>query len=228
MANSAEFEENARVLLAKCGRHCCICRRFRPTRIQVHHIQLQSEGGSDDIENLIPACNNCHIDVHSQVPFMRRFSAAELKRHRETTIRLVQDGRLVPSEDLWSAQEHVDSDHARALGFDVVSEGSLRRRPLSEVEAKLILGLADAQGRGLFTEHLAGFDLSAGSFNQSMAHSEHRDARRLKSMIEGLEEHGLLDRHFLDSHSFTLELTELGYQAADDLETDISREVAGE
>ena len=81
-------------ILAKCGRHCCICRRFEPLHLQVHHIVPTSEGGSDDEENLIAICLTCHSDVHARVPFGRRFSAEELLGHRRTVERLLEEGKL--------------------------------------------------------------------------------------------------------------------------------------
>jgi hypothetical protein len=40
-------------LLAKCGRHCCICRRFAPLHLQIPPIQEQNEDGTDNPDNLI-------------------------------------------------------------------------------------------------------------------------------------------------------------------------------
>src|SRR5437868_14047629 len=81
-------------VLAKCGRHCCICRRFRPTQLQVHHITEKSEGGGDELDNLIAICVSCHSDVHTNTKLSRRFTARELKLHREEVFRLVSEGKL--------------------------------------------------------------------------------------------------------------------------------------
>jgi len=35
------------------------------TNLQVHHIQLRSQSGNDDEENLITLCSDCHAHVHS-------------------------------------------------------------------------------------------------------------------------------------------------------------------
>ena len=40
-------------LMAKCARHCCICRRFRPLHLIVHHIVERNDGGTDEPGNLI-------------------------------------------------------------------------------------------------------------------------------------------------------------------------------
>jgi hypothetical protein len=81
-------------VLAKCARHCCICRRFRPLHLQVHHIVEQSEGGKDDLDNLIAICVSCHCNVHTDTKLTRRFTVKELQLHRENVYRLVADGKL--------------------------------------------------------------------------------------------------------------------------------------
>lgn len=84
-------------VLVRCARHCCICRRFDPLHLQVHHIVLSSEGGSDEPDNLIAVCLTCHCDVHTKAPFTRRFTPLELKGHRDAVYDLVAQGRL-PSQ----------------------------------------------------------------------------------------------------------------------------------
>src|SRR5215470_9735207 len=101
-------QELADKMMIRCGRRCCICRRFRPTKLQVHHIVERNEGGSDDEDNLIVTCFSCHSDVHTKVPFARRFSVAELKGHRDAVIKLIEDGTLV-------AADSDDTDEAIAV-----------------------------------------------------------------------------------------------------------------
>lgn len=73
-------------LLAKTGRRCCICGLLH--RIQVHHIIPMEEDGSDDIDNAITLCPNCHDEVHSYAPgrTTRKYSVSELKLQRQETI----------------------------------------------------------------------------------------------------------------------------------------------
>jgi len=85
-------------ILVRSARHCCICRKFRPLHLQIHHIIEQSEGGTDDIDNLIPICTYCHSDVHTKTQLTRRFTSDELSMHRESVFELVNKGRL-PSPD---------------------------------------------------------------------------------------------------------------------------------
>src|SRR5262249_10230385 len=77
------------------ARHCCVCRRFRPIKLQVHHIIERSNGGTDHEDNLIVICLPCHTDVHSRVPFARRFTPSELKMHRDAVVRMVAEGKLI-------------------------------------------------------------------------------------------------------------------------------------
>jgi hypothetical protein len=85
-------------VLAKCARHCCICRRFLPLRLQIHHIKERASGGSNDFDNLVAVCLSCHSDVHSKVPFARRFTSAEIRQHRDLTYALVSEGKLIACE----------------------------------------------------------------------------------------------------------------------------------
>jgi hypothetical protein len=52
----------------KSGFYCCICHAFD---VQVHHIQPQSEGGDDTIENAAPLCPSCH-DTYGANPQKRK------------------------------------------------------------------------------------------------------------------------------------------------------------
>ncbi len=99
MADETAYQENCQQALVRCARICCICRRFRPSYIQVHHIIERAKGGSDDLDNLIPACIFCHQGhIHATVPFTRRFSPSELKGLRDHVYALVAEGKLVPPD----------------------------------------------------------------------------------------------------------------------------------
>ena len=96
-------------LLVATGRRCCICGKLH--RAQVHHIVPLEQGGSDDIENGIPLCPNCHDEVHtgySPGRTTRVYSAEELRRHRERAIeRVKHQQQWAPGSPEW--------EHDRAL-----------------------------------------------------------------------------------------------------------------
>ena len=43
---------------------CQVC-KAKNTRLEVHHIKYRSQGGTDDLDNLITLCTDCHKKVHS-------------------------------------------------------------------------------------------------------------------------------------------------------------------
>ncbi|MBL8015336.1 MAG: HNH endonuclease [Candidatus Doudnabacteria bacterium] len=79
-------------LLADCRRCCCICHKFCGVHIELHHADHRSEGGSDDIENAIPLCFDCHAEVghyNSDHPRGRKFTAEELRKHKKNWLEQV-------------------------------------------------------------------------------------------------------------------------------------------
>jgi hypothetical protein len=72
--------------LIACGRCCCICHKFCGTKIEVHHIREESEGGDSLPDNAIALCFDCHADMRSydhKYPKGNKYSESELKRHRD-------------------------------------------------------------------------------------------------------------------------------------------------
>lgn len=77
---------DASELIAHCHRRCCICHKFCGVKIELDHIVPRAEGGTDDIENAIPVCFDCHAEIHSyndQHPRGRKFRPDELREHKE-------------------------------------------------------------------------------------------------------------------------------------------------
>ncbi len=78
-------------LLADCKRHCCLCLRWRGRNLEIHHIEPVAEGGLGTRENGIPLCFDCHAEVESKSNMGRRFSAVELRRHRDDWFGIVRE-----------------------------------------------------------------------------------------------------------------------------------------
>ena len=98
MAFSEEVKN--RSLLA-CGRRCCICHAFCGTKMEVHHIKPEAEGGEDTFENAIPLCFNCHADVghyNPKHPKGNRYSKRELIQHRKKWYERVRSGETGDKE----------------------------------------------------------------------------------------------------------------------------------
>lgn len=72
--------------LIACKRHCCICETFKGINIEVHHIIQKADGGSDDFDNAIPLCFDCHCMIggyNPKHPKGNKFTTTELKRRRD-------------------------------------------------------------------------------------------------------------------------------------------------
>ncbi len=82
---------------------CAICNRTGG--VQVHHIVLRSDGGSDDASNAIPLCPNCHDEVHAGQAVgrtTRRYTDAELRGHLARTVDLAgKQASLRPGGESW-------------------------------------------------------------------------------------------------------------------------------
>jgi hypothetical protein len=104
-------------LLAECGRRCCICGRLH--QVQVHHITPKEKGGTDDIENGIPLCPNCHDEVHTGYApgrTTRIYTDGELKLHRKRTIeRVKREGNWTPGGAEWKTDKKLIAFFAQCL-----------------------------------------------------------------------------------------------------------------
>jgi hypothetical protein len=196
-------------LMVRCGRRCCICRRFRPTKLQVHHIVERNQGGSDEDDNLIVTCLSCHSDVHTKVPFARRFSIAELKGHRTALISLVEAGTL-------AAGDSDDTDEAVAI---IVQEMRAVPKPQIELlpEAVEILTKAVSveggmQGMIHFVRHEMWFSLLVDGVDK-LSSLEHRRQARYKKALDQLLQCRLVEWRC----DQILDVTYAGYLAADEM-----------
>jgi hypothetical protein len=216
-------------MMLKCGRRCCICRRYRPTRLQVHHIKERSDGGTHDEDNLIVTCQTCHTDVHSHVPFMRRFSEAELKGHRDALIKLVREGTL-PATGTEDADVILDLI-SRILGQKDTPKTEL----MAEGRAVLITACEEGehQGRIMLSFDGAGWQFACGNKEMRLPHSDRRRQAAYKKALEQLEECKLIEDTGMKSGQggnligwWTVRYD--GYLAADELAAEAKQETGEE
>ncbi|MCA1035682.1 HNH endonuclease [Bacillus infantis] len=110
-------------VLAKCARICCICRVFKPLHVQVHHIREKADGGTDDFDNLIPVCIECHSSIHTKAKMTQNFSEKELKKIRDNVYELVRTGDLPKSSTIERKEiELISSIFAETLKFNKKDE----------------------------------------------------------------------------------------------------------
>jgi hypothetical protein len=81
------FSQSVRTTtLLWCDRHCCLCKKACGTNIEIHHIVPESDGGSDEIDNAMPLCFDCHSEVmkyNDEHPRGNKYKPAELRARRE-------------------------------------------------------------------------------------------------------------------------------------------------
>lgn len=109
--------KEAEDLLARTGRRCCLCDTLH--KVQLHHIVLPEEGGTDDIDNAIPLCPNCHDEVHATYApgrSTRAYTANELKLHRQRAIeRADKQKQWSPGTSVWEEDKSLILFYAQCL-----------------------------------------------------------------------------------------------------------------
>jgi HNH endonuclease len=83
--------EAVEILLVATHRRCCVCHRFCGVKIETDHIVPSAEGGTDEIENAIPLCFDCHAEVHAynnKHPRGRKFTPTELRLHKARWVQM--------------------------------------------------------------------------------------------------------------------------------------------
>jgi hypothetical protein len=193
-------------VMVKCGRRCCICRRFRPTKLQVHHIVERNQGGNNDEENLIVLCFTCHTDVHTNVPFARRFTVEEQKGHRDALVKMVEQGVLPPD----------DKDNADG-GILALLQAAAKAQPtLSSVATEILLQSVNGkaqQGCVLVNLSFEGLTITMGDVGRTIPNGDGRTQAKYKRAVTELRQARLLD--YLSKGVF--EVTDEGYLAADEI-----------
>jgi hypothetical protein len=85
-------------MFTRCMRHCCLCRKQCGINIEAAHIIDESAGGSNDEDNGIPVCFDCHQEMgayRDSHPKGNKIRPEELKQRRDMVYELVATGKLV-------------------------------------------------------------------------------------------------------------------------------------
>lgn len=203
----AVSEDDAAEILARCARHCCICRRFRPLHLQVHHIIEHSDGGSDEPDNLIAICVSCHSDAHTATKLTRRFTVRELKLHRDAVYALVREGKLPGPESTLDAAEVISAAIIAQLRTAVPAKLGNEELPVLALE--ILITAANERQK---------IDLSRSHAAISIIVGEHAWHRVYKTPVHYPDEIiKLLSAGLVDGGDDSLYVTPKGSQFVDDM-----------
>ena len=201
-------------MMVKCARRCCICRRYRPTKLQVHHIVERNQGGGNEEDNLIVTCLSCHSDVHTKVPFARRFSVNELKGHRDALVKMVEEAKF-PASDTDDAEEVILAV-VRSLQAGPKKETDLSPEA-SEVLLRSVNATGKRQGSIGLEEWMDGLTLRIGGSPIAIGHDDKRLQAKYQHAIKQLVTCGLLEQKYADGATRVFDVTYEGYLAADEI-----------
>ena len=163
----ADFPEETRIkALLWCDRHCCLCKKACGVNIEVDHLVPVSKGGSNDLDNAMPLCYDCHAKIHQydrMHPRGTKYRLEEVKARREQVYEQFTR-HLVPPLDYRITQEGRTFPD---VGFVLRHLGdSLPVRVRTKFDIRL-----DGQSLGSLPGHYAGEKL--WRLNPRMAHFGH-------------------------------------------------------
>lgn len=84
-------------MFTRCIRRCCLCFKQCGINIEAAHIVDEAAGGSNDEDNGIPLCFDCHQEIGSyndRHPRGNKFRPEELRARRDQVYKLVAEGGL--------------------------------------------------------------------------------------------------------------------------------------
>lgn len=112
-----------------CDRHCCLCKKACGINIQVHHLVPEGKGGSDDLENAIPLCFECHSEVmryNDEHPIGTKYKIEELRARRDQVYEEFTRYLVPPLEYYVTQQLHKDEQRQFPdVGFVISHVGDL-------------------------------------------------------------------------------------------------------
>lgn len=132
------LHKNKIKVLTMCKRHCSLCEQNKGLKMEVHHIIQRADDGTDDIDNLIPLCFDCHQEVGSYNPNHpkgNKYSVEELKARRNSVYEKVAKGILPVQQS--NTHNPTLNDYERRLAvekdfrdiYTFICENELRKPP---------------------------------------------------------------------------------------------------
>ena len=106
---------NVKAMVRARDHYTCQCCGKKGCGLEVHHIVYRSNGGSDDPDNLITLCENCHKKVHNGMKLSLRGKRSVLASASQMN---VIRSRLLKRCDAIETYGYVTSENRQMLGLE--------------------------------------------------------------------------------------------------------------
>jgi hypothetical protein len=137
-------------MFIRCDRLCCLCLKRCGSNIEAAHIRDEHEGGSNEEENGIPVCLDCHQEIgayNTKHPKGNKFRSEELRARRNRVYKLVESGQihaLFASKDNLGQNNQLGNDAPRSARGRTSENAAIpgkngERKPLSELEFNILV-----------------------------------------------------------------------------------------
>ena len=117
-------------MFIRCNRRCCLCNKQCGINIEAAHIIDEASSGSNEEENGIPLCFDCHQEIGSynnMHPRGNKFRPDELRARRNQIYKLVAEGRLVDLSQVVKQTHHLPNPLHRIIDLLTKYHGAFAR-----------------------------------------------------------------------------------------------------
>lgn len=124
-------------VLARDGFACRYCGRCAPeVRLHVDHVHPRSRGGSDELDNLVTACERCNLGKGAKVIPSPATAPVSHERLRRATLAVLE---------LWDLEFEHEHVKPQGLAFESVAR-ILRAMPRGAIERNIVEAIAASVG----------------------------------------------------------------------------------
>ena len=121
--------------------YTCQCCGKKNCRLEVHHIRFKSDGGTDDEENLITLCKECHDGVHAGTVVLNKKPKKNKNLKYATHMSIIRSRLLEKYPDAietfgfvtWENRNHLQLTKDHYLDACVIASGGLEFKELDTI-----------------------------------------------------------------------------------------------
>ena len=121
--------------------YTCQCCSKKNCRLEVHHIKFKSNGGTDDEENLITLCEDCHKGVHAGTVVLNKKPKKSKGLKHATHMSIIRSRLLEKYPDAietfgfvtWENRNHLQLTKDHYLDACVIASGGLEFKELDTI-----------------------------------------------------------------------------------------------